>query len=132
MRIQRGGGGEQDVPIPPEKSQKYRVFYQYMSRSHEKSQSYEASIQCWAIIGTPAKHYLKAFCWRTDDSPAYPFINLKKVFKVGPPLTIFSGSPHKVLWLSVKTQMDCCRMWHYIRVYTVYKDKNSKIVSKQH
>ena len=34
-----------------------------------KSHSYQASIQCWAIIGTPAKRNLVAFRWRADDSP---------------------------------------------------------------
>ena len=53
-RIQRGDRG----PPPLEKSQKNRVSKQYWSRSPEKSQSYQASIQCWAIIGPPAKRYL--------------------------------------------------------------------------
>ena len=42
-------------PDPPEKSQKIRVSKQYWSGSPEKSQSYQDSIQCWAIIGPPAK-----------------------------------------------------------------------------
>ena len=56
LRIQRGGGtGGPDLP---EKSQKYRVFLQYRSGSPEKSQlSNQASIQCWAIIDTPAKRH---------------------------------------------------------------------------
>ena len=33
------------------------------------SQNYQASIQRWAIIGTPAKRHLKAFRWRADDGP---------------------------------------------------------------
>ena len=32
-------------------------------------QNYQASIQRWAIIGTPAKRHLKAFRWRPDDDP---------------------------------------------------------------
>ena len=47
--IQRGDRGSG----PPEKSQ-IRFSKQYWSRSPEKSQSYQASIQCWAIIGPPA------------------------------------------------------------------------------
>ena len=49
VRIQRGDR----VPDPhlPVKSQKYMVFKQYWSGSPEKSQSYQASIQRWAIIG---------------------------------------------------------------------------------
>ena len=31
-------------------------------------QSYQASIQCWANVGLPAKRYL-AFHWRADDGP---------------------------------------------------------------
>ena len=66
-RIQRGGG--QGVrtpppppppPPPPRKITKIRVSKQYWSRSPEKSQSYQASIQCWAIIGPPAKRHLNA------------------------------------------------------------------------
>ena len=45
-----GGTGGLD---PHEKSQKLRVSKQYWSRSPEKSQIYQASIQCWAIIGRP-------------------------------------------------------------------------------
>ena len=51
-RIQRGRAGVR-TPPPPEKSRKIRVSKQYRSRSPEKSQSYQASIQCWAIIGPP-------------------------------------------------------------------------------
>ena len=53
------GGGGAGGPDPPEKSQKYRIFLQYCSRSPEKSQSYQASIQCQDIIGPPAKCYFK-------------------------------------------------------------------------
>ena len=41
----------------------------------EKSQSYQASIQCWAIVCRPEKRHLgvslakKAFRWRVDDGP---------------------------------------------------------------
>ena len=42
----------------PEKSQKYRVSWRYWSGSPEKkTQSYQASIQGWAIIGTPVKRH---------------------------------------------------------------------------
>ena len=52
----RGGTG---FRTPPEKSQKYRGFFlQYWSGSPEKSQNYQASIQCWVIIGMPAKRHL--------------------------------------------------------------------------
>ena len=34
-----------------------------------KNCSYQASIQCWAIIGTPAKCHLIAVRWRADGGP---------------------------------------------------------------
>ena len=34
-----------------------------------KNLSYQASIQCWVIIGTPAKRHLMAFRWRANDGP---------------------------------------------------------------
>ena len=51
----RGGGG---TPPPPEKIKSYRFSEQYWSGSLAKSQSYQASTQCWAIIGPPAKRHL--------------------------------------------------------------------------
>ena len=52
----RGGQGVQNPS--PGKSQRYnRVPYQYWSGSPEKSHSYQASIQYFAIIGMPAKRY---------------------------------------------------------------------------
>ena len=41
---------------PPEKSQKYRVL-EILVRMPWKFIKYQASIQCWAIIGTPAKRH---------------------------------------------------------------------------
>ena len=70
-RIKRGNRGSG----PPETSQKIRVSKQYWSRSLEKSQSYQASIQCWAIIGPPASDitfwirawlYIKELYFRKD------------------------------------------------------------------
>ena len=52
-----GGGGGKGVQTP-ENSPKYRVSEQYWSGSPEKSQSYQASIQCWDIIGPSAKRHL--------------------------------------------------------------------------
>ena len=36
-----------------------------------KSQSYQASIQCWGIIGTPAKHHLKCVSLEGQWWPAH-------------------------------------------------------------
>ena len=52
------GGGGGAVRTPSEKSHKYSVSLQYWLGSPGKSQSYKASIQCWAIIGPPAKRPL--------------------------------------------------------------------------
>ena len=52
------GGTWGPEPPPSQKSQKYRVSWQYWSGSPEKSQSYQATIQCWAIMGSPAKCHL--------------------------------------------------------------------------
>ena len=65
-----GGQGVRTTPLKNHKNKK--VSWQYWSRSPEKSQSYQASIQCWAIIGTPAKHHLNgillASWWWPDFS----------------------------------------------------------------
>ena len=61
-RIQSGGQGSG----LPGKSQKIRVSKQYWSRSPEKSQSYKASIQCWAIIWIRAWLYFKELYFRKD------------------------------------------------------------------
>ena len=42
---------------PPLKNHKNIVFPSNFDPDPLKSQSYQASIQCWAIIGTPAKRH---------------------------------------------------------------------------
>ena len=71
MRIQRGGGGAgvQTPPPPLKNHKKYRVSLQYWSESHEKSQSYQASTQCWAIISRPAERHLNGVLLGADDGP---------------------------------------------------------------
>ena len=51
-------GGDRGSRPCLKNQKKYRVSKQYWSLSPEKSQSYQASIQCWANIGPPAKHHL--------------------------------------------------------------------------
>ena len=51
------GRGVWTPPPPPGKSQNYR-FLSNTGLDPLKSQSYQASIQCKAIIGTPAKRHL--------------------------------------------------------------------------
>ena len=71
-RIQRiDRGPDPPPPPPPEKTQKLRGPKQYWSRSPEKSQSYQASIQCWVIIGPPAKRHLNGVSLAGRWWPAY-------------------------------------------------------------
>ena len=64
----RGGTGDPD-PAPPEKLQKYRVSKRYWSGFPEISLSYQASIQCWAIISPSAKRHLNGVSLGADDGP---------------------------------------------------------------
>ena len=91
------------TPPPPEKSQNIR-FSSNTCLDPLKNRSCEASIQCWAFIGMPAKRHLMAFRWRVDDGPlkvglgsSLPSSTLKtNVVKVGSPLTKLSGSAHEL------------------------------------
>ena len=97
------GGQEVLTPPPLEKSQKYNVSKQYRSGSPEKSQSYHASIQCWATIGPPSKRHLYGDLWLAYDGPLLLLFGSslpshkketktkKKLVIVGSPLVIFSG-----------------------------------------
>ena len=92
----RGGGQGVRTPL---KNHKNIGFSSNTGPDSLKNRSYQASIQCWANIGTPVKRHLMAFRWRADDGPlkgvlgSPTLINLKKnVVKVGPPLTNLSGS----------------------------------------
>ena len=88
---------------PPEKSQNIR-FSSNTCLDPLKNRSCEASIQCWAFIGMPAKRHLMAFRWRVDDGPlkvrlgsSLPSSTLKtNVVKVESPLTKLSGSAHEL------------------------------------
>ena len=50
-----GGGGGAGGPDPTEKSPKFRETI--LAQIPKKSQNYQASIQCWVIIGPPAKRH---------------------------------------------------------------------------
>ena len=99
MREYRGVG--QGDRILPGKSQSYRDSQQYLSASPGKSLSYQARIQCWAIIGPPAKR-LMAFRRLADGGPAFCGISIlsflfnstKNAVRVGTPLTKLSRSAH--------------------------------------
>ena len=104
-RIQTGGGQGVRTPPPPKKSQKYRFSLQYWSGSPEKSQSYQASNKCWAIICPPAKRHFNGVKWHFAAGllmvqlkrfldPLSPHQQKKNVIKFGPPLTKLIKSAH--------------------------------------
>ena len=86
-----------------EKSQKYRVFWQYRSGSPEKSQLLSQHSML-GIHRHASETPLMAFRWRADDGPlkvghgsSLPPSTLKtNVVKVGSPLTNLSGSAHEL------------------------------------
>ena len=96
MRIQRGGRGVRAKPL---KNHKNIGVSSDTGPIPQKNRSYQASIQCSSIIGTPAKRHPMAFRWRADDGPlivvlgsSLPSSTKKKkkkkkkhVVKVGPP-----------------------------------------------
>ena len=65
VRIQRGGQGVRT----PLKNHKNIGFSSNIGLDPLKNGSYQASIQCWAITGPPAKRHLMVFCWRAEDGP---------------------------------------------------------------
>ena len=90
VRIQRG--------LPPGKSKSYMVPWQ-------KSQSYQASVQCWAIIGRQWNTIYMAFHWCANDGlPLVFFVSsllpssTYKNMSVRPPLTKLTRSMHGNTW----------------------------------
>ena len=65
-------------------------FLSILVRFPLKSQSYQASIRCWAISGTPAKRHLNDDPYIVVFGSSLPSSIKKKVVKVGP----LSGSVH--------------------------------------
>ena len=95
------GGGDRGSG-PPLKTHKNigLTFLEICSGPSQKSQSYQARIQCWANIDPPA-----AFLWRAEDGLhlvlfliLFPLIKnvKKKIGRNGSPLAIFSGSAHAI------------------------------------
>ena len=91
-------GGQGVRILPPEKSQKYRISYHNWSGSPQKSQSYQAGIQCWAITGTPAKRVR----WRADDGLILVVFGSIHYLKKLDPLWKKSGSAHVTLASSAR------------------------------
>ena len=123
MRIQRGDRGPD--PPPPMKNHKNIGFSSNTVPDSLKNRSYQASIQCWGIIGTPVKGHLMAFRWRAHDGPLIVVLgsflpsstkkkkkktNKKNEVKVGPPLTKLSGSAHGQFDLAIWI-VNICRGW---------------------
>ena len=95
VRIQRETGG----PDPPFKNHKNIGFLSNTGPDPLKSQSYKASIQCWAIIGPPAKRNLNGVTLAGRyDGP------LLMLFGSSSPLIKKSWTPSgKTFWI---------RAWH--------------------
>ena len=84
-RIQRGGQGVRTTPLKNHKNIEFLSNTGPDPLKFSKSQSYQASIQRWAIIGPPANQrnaIQMAFRWRADDGPLLlifgPSLPLKK------------------------------------------------------
>ena len=71
-RIRRGDRGSR--PPPPWKITKIQGFIAIPVRILWKSQGCQAGIQCWAIIGTPAKRHLNGVSLTGRCGPAYDSI----------------------------------------------------------
>ena len=71
LRVCMGGsrGGGQEVRTPALKNNKNIGFPSNISPDPLKSKNVQASLQWWAVIGTPAKRHFIAFHWRADDGP---------------------------------------------------------------
>ena len=119
-RIQRGGTGGPDPPLP--KNHKNIGFVCNTSPgSPEKSQSCQVSNQCWAIIGPPAKRHLNGVL-RFAGGPVMANLlryldplsphqlkrknkkeKQKKIpYQIWTPLTYLSGSAHGLFGHPIK------------------------------
>ena len=64
VQIQRGDRGSGPPPPPPAGSYKNIGFLSNTGPDPIKSQSYQSSFRCWAIIGLPLKRHLNGVRWR--------------------------------------------------------------------
>ena len=69
VQIQKGDRESEPPPPPPPPIKNIGFLSNTGPYPLKKAQSYQASTQCWAIIGPPAKRHLMAFLWRADDGP---------------------------------------------------------------
>ena len=94
--------GGPDTPPPPLKNHKNIGFLNNTAPDPLKSQSYQASIQCWTIIGTPEERHLNGVSLGANVGPFIMVFwsslpsSTKKSCKIWtpPPLTKHSGSAH--------------------------------------
>ena len=76
-------GGQGIRTHPPTQITKYKVSKKFLSGSPEKSQSYQAKYQCWAIIGTPAKRHWRCKCSQKGiQSPKGAVESFKTIKKI--------------------------------------------------
>ena len=88
------------VSVIPEKSQSYRVSWQYYSRSPKNIAS-KLAFNVGLSSVRQQNAILMAFCWWANDDPIFvvfgsslPSSAKNIVFRVGHPLTKLSGSAH--------------------------------------
>ena len=85
------GGGGTGGPDPPEKSQKYRVSYQYRSGSPENHKAAKSAYNGGPLSARQRYAIEMAFRWRADDGPlmlvfgsSLPLSTKKNVKKLDP------------------------------------------------
>ena len=100
---------------PPENSSKIG-FLCILVQFSLKSQSYQASIRCWAISGTPAKRHLSGVWLGGQWWSPYRGVwilshhQLKHFVKAGPPLTKLPGSAHAAGQLCFNCEVRFCAL----------------------
>ena len=119
----RGSRGAQEGRTP--ENHKTIGFLNNTARIPYKSQSYQASIQYWAIIATPAKRQLNGVplagrWWPADSviwifSPLINYIQKKNFLRGGPPLTKLSGPVHDTIGLTKAVLL----MWMFYVFFSV-------------
>ena len=105
-------------------------------KNHKNLKAYQASFQCWSIIGMPVKSHFNGVWLAGRWWSAYSGIwilssTLKKknVVKVGPPLTKLSGSAHvSPIWrMEVSQKMSLAR--EITSVVSYIREVNASLLS---
>ena len=101
------------------------LFMRYWYGSPEKSQSYQASIQCWVIICPPAERHfngvLEIACWLADGCPfiavfgssfAHQLKKEKKSYQIWTPSDKkLSGSMHGIQQIAIALCWICLKFY---------------------